>query len=519
MSVRTTDTSLKGFGPRKVYRGRSLPFYSTQKTGGGTSLSPLPSIVLDGLVLYLDAGNTSSYPGSGTTWTDLSSSGKNATLSNGPTYSSDDGGSIVFDGVNDFASIGSPSPLSGTQLFTFEIWVNFTSISGNYGGLNKSAWLFAGGTGGGGGQPELAVLSADNTSFTPDTLNFGRGSGGTVGSCQVSVSSLMSNGNWYQIVLVRSSTNTQEVYLNGVQIGTGNVSNSFSDGITNFGSIENNSNYSGYLNGKISNIKIYNRALTAAEVQQNYNALVGRFSPSIVLDGLVLNLDAGNTSSYSGTGDTWTDLSGNGNNATRTNSSEVVYNSNGWFDWTDGPASDTTQGCFTLPGSSFTLGANFTIEVWNYYDAASTPGSILNPWNHGCLWTNSASADWSSGAGNNNGFLFGYNSFVYRNTSASETQVDYITNPTTQTWHQHILVVNSGTGTVYVDKSSVATLSNFRTIGQSNGTLGIGIADLFGSSYRGEYDGFISIVRVYTKALTASEVEQNYNALVGRFSP
>ena len=94
--------------------------------------------------------------------------------------------------------------------------------------------------------------------------------------------------------------------------------------------------------------------------------------------------------------------------------------------------------------------------------------------------------------------------------------MDYITNPTTQTWHQHVVVVNSGTGTVYVDKSSVATLSNFRTIGQSNGTLGIGIADK-SINYRGEYDGFISIVRVYTKALTAAEVQQNFNATRSRF--
>ena len=242
-------------------------------------------------------------------------------------------------------------------------------------------------------------------------------------------------------------------------------------------------------------------------------------SPRIVTDGLVLALDAANPKSYVGSGNTWTDLSGLGNNATRTNSTEVVYNSNGWFDWTDGPAYDTTQGCFTLPGSSFTLGANFTIEVWNYYDAASTPnsGSGVNPWSDGCLWTNSASADWSSGAGNNNGFLFGYNSFVFRNTSGSEIQVDYATNPTTQTWHQHILVVNSGTGTVYVDKSSVATLFNFRTIGQSNGTLGIGIADKLSTNCRGEYDGFISIVRVYTKALTAAEIQQNFNATRSRY--
>ncbi len=245
----------------------------------------------------------------------------------------------------------------------------------------------------------------------------------------------------------------------------------------------------------------------------------GTNEPKYIRSNLLMNLDAADSSSYSGSGDTWTDLSGQGNNATRTNSTEVVYNSSGWFDWTDGPSSDSTQGCFTLPGNSFTLGANFTIEVWNYYDAASTPnsGSSVNPWGDGCLWTNSADADWNSGAGNNNGFLFGYNSFVYRNTSGSEIQVDYSTNPSTQNWHQHVLVVNSGTGTVYVDTSSVATLSNFRTIGQSNGTLGIGIADKYSTNYRGEYNGFISIVRVYTKALTASEIQQNFNALRGRY--
>ena len=238
--------------------------------------------------------------------------------------------------------------------------------------------------------------------------------------------------------------------------------------------------------------------------------------PNIVDDGLILALDAGNTQSYPGSGDTWIDLSGQGNNATRVNPSEIVYNSNGWFDYTSGPSYDDNLGCFTLPGNSFTLGANFTIEVWNNYDAASTPnsGSSVSPWGDGCLWTNSATSDWSLGAGNNNGLLFGYNSFVYSNTSGTEIQVDYSTNPSTQTWHHHVLVVNSGTGNVYVDKSSVAILSDFRTIGQSNGTLGIGVAD---NNNRGEYLGFISIVRIYLKALTAAEIAQNYNAIKGRY--
>ena len=65
-----------------------------------------PNVVEDGLVLALDAGNTQSYPGSGTAWTDISGKGNNGTLTNGPTYSSADGGAIVFDGINDHIDLG-----------------------------------------------------------------------------------------------------------------------------------------------------------------------------------------------------------------------------------------------------------------------------------------------------------------------------------------------------------------------------------------------------------------------------
>jgi hypothetical protein len=236
-----------------------------------------PDVSESGLVLALDAGNSKSYPGSGTTWTDLSGNGNTGTLVNGVGYSGSNGGALTFDGVDDYGSIPSPSPLSGTKLFTFEIWVNFTSITGDFGSINKCAWLFAGGTGSGFAQPEFGVYSANNTSFTPNTINFGTGGGGTIGSLSINVSSLMSNGNWYQIVLVRSASNAQTVYLNASSIGTGNVSNSFTDGQTDFGAIHGNASFDGYLNGRISNIKIYNRALTAQEVQQNYNATRGRY--------------------------------------------------------------------------------------------------------------------------------------------------------------------------------------------------------------------------------------------------
>jgi hypothetical protein len=229
-------------------------------------------VVDSSLVLWLDAGQPASYPGSGTTWTDLSNSGRTTTLSNGPAYISQAGGQIVLDGTDDYANFSSLSPMAGTNLFTYEIWVNFTTISGAFGGTNKAAFLFCGGTGSGTGQPEFYILSANNSSTTPSTLNFGRGAGGTTGSLSIDVSALIANGNWYQIVLVRTDSASQIVYLNGVQIGTGTVSNSFLDGQTDIGGLHGNVGYPGWLNGKISNVKIYNRVLSADEVTTNFNA-------------------------------------------------------------------------------------------------------------------------------------------------------------------------------------------------------------------------------------------------------
>ncbi len=236
----------------------------------------------------------------------------------------------------------------------------------------------------------------------------------------------------------------------------------------------------------------------------------------IVRDGLVLDLDAAINLSYPGSGTTWTDLSGNNKNATLVGDEISYLNVNGGvFNFTAGPASDGDPDYFSLPNTSFILGANFTIEVWTYYNSVSQPDT--NPWGGGCLYTNSAEDDWSSGAGNDNGLLFGYNSIVYRNTSSSEISVLYSPAPTTRVWHQHVLVVNSGTGIVYVDTSQVASLSNMRTYTQSNGTLGIGIADKFGLNYRGEYLGYIPNVKIYNRALSAAEILQNYNALKHRF--
>ena len=228
-----------------------------------------PRIVTDGLVLALDAGNTKSYVGSGTTWRDLSGRGNTGTLTNGPTYSSANGGSIVFDGTNDYALITSPSILKN-QNFTVSTWVNpgiqnvaiVSMIDFNHGA--SQGWVL---------QSEDATTNRyyyfawyDGTQYQPS------GATGTGKGIQLTTSV------WQNIVYSKSGT-TLIGYLNGSQIYTPAAA---SNANVNYGS--NNNLTIGNLvstgrefKGNISNTQIYNRALSASEVSQNFNALRGRF--------------------------------------------------------------------------------------------------------------------------------------------------------------------------------------------------------------------------------------------------
>ncbi len=105
-------------------------------------LAHSPRTVTDGLVLALDAGNTKSYPGSGTAWTDLIGS-NNGTLTNGPTYNSDNGGSIVFDGTNDYVTISDDSDFTfGTGDLTVEAWFkpDLSATVTNYHTIISCGW-------------------------------------------------------------------------------------------------------------------------------------------------------------------------------------------------------------------------------------------------------------------------------------------------------------------------------------------------------------------------------------------
>ena len=228
-----------------------------------------PKIVTDGLVFAVDAANKKSYPGSGTTWTDLAGS-NDGTLTNGPTFNSGDGGSIVFDGTDDLVDFGNILNL-GTNDLTINQWLQIDSISGTYGMSWSKSYAAT-------GNYRLAV--GFNSNRTP--LIFMRGTSVLVFESSTTV---LSQNTWANVTWVFDRSGNANIYLNGTNLELNADISSMEN--LNFQSNHpfrvgsyTDSNNTGVLlpfSGKISTTMVYFKALTATEITQNYNALKSRF--------------------------------------------------------------------------------------------------------------------------------------------------------------------------------------------------------------------------------------------------
>ena len=244
-------------------------------------LAHSPKIITDGLVLCFDAADPKSYSGSGTTWTDRSGNGNNGTLTNGPTYSTDNEGLLDFDGVNDYVVI------EGTH--NDNAWTADNSVGSDI--LCLEIW-FKGSDGGG------RIISKPwngngsyNISVYPNIFKLKVGTGVSQASDPSSSISLPSinDGQWRHLVVWANSTNM------GYYVDGGSSSNSQAHGLT--GGISNYGNsglplglmtlyfYGGSwtgntghaFEGKVAAFRKYNRVLTAEEIAQNFNATKDRF--------------------------------------------------------------------------------------------------------------------------------------------------------------------------------------------------------------------------------------------------
>jgi len=225
-----------------------------------------PATSMNGLVFYVDPANKKSYPGSGTTYTDLSGYNHTHTLSNGTGFSSSNGGSLTFDGVDDYTSCANTSALQLTSAGTISAWALTTDI------LTDERTLV------------LKAASGSNLSYglyfnyavsSPNNIMLFVDSDGTWGPTSYVLFENLLTNTWYHVVGTWSPSGLS-IYANGV------LQNSNSTTVSAY--VGSSSLYIGggvtgwaYWKGNIGPVAIYNRALTATEILQNFNATRGRY--------------------------------------------------------------------------------------------------------------------------------------------------------------------------------------------------------------------------------------------------
>lgn len=223
-------------------------------------------IVTDGLVLNLNAADPNSYPGSGTTWTDISGNGNNGTLTNGPTFNSANGGSIVFDGTDDYVAIANSSTINPNNgSFTIICWVNSDPSNA---GDGWDLWIGKRTTGTNG-----YYVGANN----PSGVRFMIGNDAGSRTDTAFIGYTFNTWAMFTAVLDRTA-NTQTIIRNNFEqtaSTTPSGGNYYNTGTLSIGADIGVGSF--FVNGRQSIVLMYNRALSSSEIAQNYNATKSRF--------------------------------------------------------------------------------------------------------------------------------------------------------------------------------------------------------------------------------------------------
>ena len=219
-----------------------------------------PEIVNDGLVLSIDAGNSKSYIGTGTVWTDISGNANVGTLVNSPTLNTSNSGYLQFNTTN-YAIIPNNTALD-TQTPTVEVWVNTNATTQN------GFWF------------EKGTVNSQYSLFQESTFIQWRMNIGGITNLTTVSATYMNTSSWYQVVGTYVS-GSRKLYINGVLVNsdaqTGTIAtNSGGMSIGVYGGFGGGRGY--YYNGNLSSCRVYNRVLSASEVEQNFNALRSRYN-------------------------------------------------------------------------------------------------------------------------------------------------------------------------------------------------------------------------------------------------
>lgn len=229
--------------------------FNMQSSGNPGGMLGL-DFIAEGAILYLDAGNSASYPGTGTTWFNLAGGGNNGTLTNGPTFSSDNKGIFTFNGTNNYVAF-TDSGLIPTAGLTISTWFK-TTVADKW-LVDKAGGSFVNG---------YSLAGASNGS-----MGFG------INNRSVSTAAAFATtGNWLNVVATWIPSTSMIIYNAGsplVSITT-TIPASINNPVSNL-QVARRANNTDFWNGSVAQVVIYNRALSAGEVLQNFTVTRGRF--------------------------------------------------------------------------------------------------------------------------------------------------------------------------------------------------------------------------------------------------
>ena len=443
----------------------------------GVSLNGLrvvdASIITQNLAIWIDANNSSSYSGTGTSITDLSGNSRTQNLSSAGQYTMLTGVKCFDCNSNSItaAVVGPTLPTSG---FTYIAWARMQSSSASWRTLYRAspsdhAIIIEQGSN------RLGMYDNTASAFFPCGYN--------------DVSSLADV--WVQWSVTGDSSG-QTFYINAQQVGT-TTQTAAGNSHWYTGGIGNTQDF-----GYIANMELYTTILTQEQILQNYYNQLSKFTtPSIVTSNLVFWYDPNNSVSYPGSGSTVTNLANTSLAETLTN---VTYTSP-YFTYNGSNATaSVADNALLEPGTG-----DFTLEAWVYYSAITGSSRCIMSKTDG-----GNSADWSYGLRTQTTGL------TYMEVGNGTTTV---TSPTftasTGQWYHIVGVwtnVASNSIALYVNGVSQGSNSHsFTSVKNSTHALSFGSFD-GGATFGQWFNGRMGITRMYSAALTGSQVLQNYNA-------
>jgi hypothetical protein len=488
---------------------KAVEYYDGTTWQGIQPVNDYDEIAKAGLGLNLDASSLKSYPGTGNRWHDLTNHNRYCDAS-GAFYTSSDSGVFNFDGADDHLTGRLDYDTTINPNFTVEAWIygdSWTDTSSYQSIMNRTDGTSA--------NHDFSCFIQTSSQGNPGRMaSWIFNSGGTNivhDSGAAGENLVLQTGVWNHCVWVFVDGVGYTYYLNGGPGYTHNTGTTRRKTTSDPYTIGRwvNGNYA--FDGKMSNIKFYDRALNPKEVWKNYAAVAPRFGitpiPSIITSGLVAHYDAADYRSYPRSGTVWYDLTGNGNDVIMDASLVPTFEDNLYFRVNNGANFEKTDANIEL--------SNITMIAWyKNITLNTTAPRVLELFKTGSQVSNSHAL-----APDLDGTL---RAWVESGDSTSGSRIasaDDSTQYPLNEWIMFAYTYDGSIGRIYVDGKQTATAGGSSTVLDDINVITIGAISDQNTYQHGNYymHADISVVMVYTRALAAEEIEQNYKAYLSRY--